>query len=73
MGRQKLELLAPYDVFMKMGVEGNNFEILQIELKHTSLLTTMPRHHKDPFDRMIIAQAIVEQIPVVSIDAQFDA
>ena len=72
-GKKQLELLVTYDEFMKKGIEGNKFEILQVEIKHASLLTTMPRHHKDPFDRMIIAQVIVEQISVVSVDAQFDA
>jgi PIN domain nuclease of toxin-antitoxin system len=34
--------------------------------------TTLPFHHRDPFDRLIIAQAIIEQIPVVSADTAFD-
>jgi len=71
-GKKKLDLLASYDDFMKRGLEGNDFEILPIETKHTSLLTTMPMHHKDPFDRMIISQAIAEHLPVVSVDAAFD-
>ena len=72
-GKKKLDLLASYDDFMKQGIDGNDFEILSIEARHTSLLTTMLMHHKDPFDRMIIAQALVEKIPVVSIDSAFDA
>lgn len=72
-GKKKLALLAPYDDFMKRGIDGNNFMILPIETKHTSLLTTMPMHHKDPFDRLIISQALAEQIPVVSADLELDA
>lgn len=72
-GKKKLDLMASYDDFMKRGIEGNDFEILPIETRHTSLLTTMPMHHKDPFDRLIISQALVEQIPVVSVDADFDS
>jgi PIN domain nuclease of toxin-antitoxin system len=72
-GKKKLDLLAPYDDFMKQGIDGNDFKILPIETKHTSLLTTMPMHHKDPFDRLIISQALAEQIPVVSVDLEFDA
>ena len=72
-GKKKLDLLAPYDDFMKRGIEGNDFTILPIDTKHTSILTTLPMHHKDPFDRLIISQALVEQIPVVSIDLEFDA
>ena len=71
--KKKLDLLAPYDDFMKRGIDGNDFKILPIETKHTSLLTTMPMHHKDPLDRLIISQALSEQIPVVSVDSEFDA
>jgi PIN domain nuclease of toxin-antitoxin system len=72
-GKKKLDLLAPYDDFMKQGIDGNNFMILPIETKHTSLLTTMPMHHKDPFDRLIISEGLAEQIPVVSVDLELDA
>ena len=63
---------VPYDEFMQRGVFGNDFFILPIGLKHTSLLTTLPLHHKDPFDRLLLAQAIVEGIAIVSADQQFD-
>ncbi len=33
----------------------------------------LPFHHRDPFDRLLVAQAMVEQIPIVSADAAFDA
>ncbi|WP_165232011.1 type II toxin-antitoxin system VapC family toxin [Aquisphaera insulae] len=41
--------------------------------RHTAVLTTMPFHHKDPFDGLLIAQAIVEGIPIISADEKFDA
>jgi PIN domain nuclease of toxin-antitoxin system len=72
-GKKKLDLLAPYDDFMKQGIDGNDFRILPIETRHTSLLTTLPMHHKDPFDRLIITQALAETIPAVSVDTEFDA
>jgi PIN domain nuclease of toxin-antitoxin system len=46
----------------------NNLQILPIDLTHIYALNNLPLHHKDPFDRLLIAQAIVEQIPIVSID-----
>jgi PIN domain nuclease of toxin-antitoxin system len=49
------------------------FGVLHIELRHTSRLLFLPNHHKDPFDRMLAAQALVEQIPIVSADSAFDA
>ena len=51
----------------------NNMTILPIEISHTAQLTTLPFHHRDPFDRLIIAQALAEELTVVSIDAKFDS
>jgi PIN domain nuclease of toxin-antitoxin system len=72
-GLKKLELRTDYDDFMQRGIAGNRFEILPIETKHTSLLIQLPLHHRDPFDRLLVAQAMQEQIPVVSADVQLDA
>lgn len=68
----KYVLNEPYDSFLKRGIQQNGFLILPIEVQHTSALTTLPFHHRDPFDRLMIAQALVEQIPVISVDAAFD-
>ncbi|MEL6164246.1 MAG: type II toxin-antitoxin system VapC family toxin [Cyanobacteria bacterium J06628_3] len=50
----------------------NNLQLLPIELNHIYALNNLPPHHKDPFDRLLIAQAIVEKIPLASIDEVFD-
>jgi PIN domain nuclease of toxin-antitoxin system len=71
--KQKLDLQATYDDFMTRGIAGNDFEILPVEVRHTAALTGLPFHHKDPFDRLLISQAMVEQIPIVSVDEAFDA
>ncbi len=71
-GLGKLQLHAPYDDFIRRGIDGNDFEILPIEPKHTSVLTTLPHHHRDPFDRLLVAQATVESIPIISADAALD-
>jgi PIN domain nuclease of toxin-antitoxin system len=68
----KYVLAVPYEDFMRQGIEGNAFEILPIEPRHTAALVAMPHHHRDPFDRLLIAQALVEGIPIVSTDPQFD-
>lgn len=68
----KLDLFAPYDDFMQRGIVGNDFQILPIEPKHTSLLTTLPLYHKDPFDRLLVAQALVEGTAMVSLDVALD-
>jgi PIN domain nuclease of toxin-antitoxin system len=51
----------------------NGFKVLPIEPRHTEMLTTLPLHHWDPFDRLMVSQAMVEEISLVSIDPQLDA
>jgi len=68
----KLNLRSSYDDFMHRGIVGNDFEILPIEPRHGSLLTSLPLHHKDPFDRLLVAQSLVEGTPPVSVGAQLD-
>ena len=63
---RKYTLSQPYEAFMQRGLRENGFIILAIEPKHTAALTSLPFHHRDPFDRLIIAQAMVEQMPVIS-------
>lgn len=69
---RKYELPESYHLFMEREIAANDLRILAIEPRHTALLTTLPFHHKDPFDRLLIAQAIVEDIPIVGADATFD-
>ena len=49
----------------------NGLEVLPIELQHIFALSQLPQHHKDPFDRLLIAQARVEQITLLSADSVF--
>ncbi len=70
---KKYALSQPYEVFMDAAIDKNGFGYLQILPKHTAALTTLPFHHKDPFDRLLVAQALVESIPIVSNDAALDA
>ncbi len=51
----------------------NLIEILPISFEHTLINNNLTFHHKDPFDRMIAAQAMVEGIDVISIDDVFDS
>jgi PIN domain nuclease of toxin-antitoxin system len=70
---KKYSLPEPYAQFMERELATNQFRILPIEPKHTATLTSLPFHHCDPFDRLIIAQAMVERIPVISGDEAFAA
>ena len=69
----KYTLHQPYQLFIERGIFDNGFVILPIEPKHTAILTTLPFHHRDPFDRLLIAQAMVEQISILSADPALDA
>ena len=69
----KYALAQPYEDFWRNAIDANGFQILPILPRHTSLLTTMPYHHRDPFDRLIIAQAVAERMAVVSADSIIDA
>ena len=70
---KKLDLGAPYRGFIHQHMVRNNFELLQITDEHLAGLVDLPFHHKDPFDRMLVAQSLYEQIPLVSADPQLDA
>ncbi len=49
----------------------NGLQILPVQLSHALYLENLPFHHKDPFDRLLISQAIVENMTLVSTDANF--
>lgn len=68
----KYTLNVPFAQFIREAIFYNGFAILPIEPEHSERLTTLPLHHKDPFDRMMIAQALAEGVPVVSADTLFD-
>jgi PIN domain nuclease of toxin-antitoxin system len=68
----KYVLNEPYEEFVQHAILDNGFIVLQVEPKSTSLLISLPFHHKDPFDRLLAAQAIVESMPIVSGDVAFD-
>jgi len=69
----RLTLTAPFNQIIQLQLNANGFGLLGIELAHLDALATLPFHHRDPFDRLLIAQAMVGRIPIVSADAAFDA
>lgn len=68
----KYVLTAPYEVFWHNAIDANGFLILAILPRHGSFLTSMPFHHRDPFDRMLAAQAQSDGLTLVSCDPIFD-
>jgi len=67
----RLELSGSYDKILEQ-INENGFDILSINFEHTSLVSKLKFHHRDPFDRLIIAQAVIENLTIVSKDKSFD-
>jgi len=68
----KLELTSPVDEFLTTQILLNNLTIFPIHLHHAIKVAELPFHHKDPFDLLLIAQSIIEEIPSLSADPTFD-
>lgn len=64
----KLQLPRPF----QEGVDASGFHSLPVAFAHAARVATLPLHHKDPFDRMLIAQAQVEQLTFVTADWRFE-
>ena len=72
-GSKKLELSMPYRQWILQAISDLGLIILPISVEYANVQTELPFHHKDPFDRFLVAQAFYEQIPIVSVDPQLDA
>ncbi len=71
-GLGKLELGEPSLSFLSREIARNNFELPPISLDHATAVEGLAAHHRDPFDRLLIAQAIVKRVSLVSADSVFD-
>ncbi|MBF0461847.1 MAG: type II toxin-antitoxin system VapC family toxin [Magnetococcales bacterium] len=71
MGR--LALTKSLDCFISDHMERNQFTLLDISIAHASRVVSLPFHHRDPFDRLLIAQAMEDGMPILSVDGSFDA
>jgi PIN domain nuclease of toxin-antitoxin system len=67
----KLTLLRPFEEIIPAELHKHEIGILPIEFQHLIQIVTLPFHHRDPFDRLIIAQGLVEGLPIVSADPAF--
>ena len=68
----KLALDKPFNQLFPDEIDSHGIEILDITIDSLVQLTALPPHHRDPFDRLIIAQALVENFPIISVDRNFD-
>lgn len=62
----KLTLRRPLDVFLEEALM--QFDLLDISIRHIRRLGTLPSHHRDPFDRMLVAQAAADGLTMLSVD-----
>ena len=69
----KLKLTVPYDELFPGALLTNGFLTLPLDFRHFRELLTLPFHHCDPFDRLLIAQARAEGLTLVSCDPNFPA
>lgn len=67
----KLHLTLPLADLIESQQQTNHFEVLPVMLVHVLALQHLPTHHKDPFDRLLLAQASVEELTVLSNDPLF--
>ncbi len=70
-GLGKLKLALPVKRFIVENVAANGFRMLDIKIAHVGRVETLASHHGDPFDRLLIAQALEEDIPLVTADPIF--
>lgn len=68
----KLRLPIPVARFFSEQLAANHFDVLGLDLRHIELVSTLPFHHRDPFDRLLVAQALTEDLAIVSADPVFE-
>jgi PIN domain nuclease of toxin-antitoxin system len=69
----RVTLREPLQVWMPAALEESGFAVLNITLDHAMAVAALPQHHADPFDRLLIAQARLERLTIVTSDTAFDA
>jgi PIN domain nuclease of toxin-antitoxin system len=67
----KLRLDEPIDTFVPQQLSANRFSLLEINFRHVARVAKLPFGHRDPFDRLLVAQALEEQVPIVTSDPAF--
>ena len=72
-GLNKLVLLMPYREWMAQAIADLGLAIVPITVAYADVQAGLPLHHRDPFDRLLVAQALIEHVPIVSVDPIFDA
>lgn len=69
-GAGRVVLPGDPERFVAEQVAANAFQVLPVHIRHALKVFSLPPLHRDPFDRMLVAQAVVEEMPILSADAQ---
>jgi len=67
----KLQVTRPISQLVKKHVHGNDIQILPVRSEHLEAMIDLPMHHRDPFDRLMLAQAAVDDLVFISRDTYF--
>jgi PIN domain nuclease of toxin-antitoxin system len=70
-GNRKLSLADPLDIFITRWTAAYQLDPLSVQFAHAHTVARLALHHKDPFDRLLIAQAMVEGMSVATSDSKF--
>ncbi len=68
----RLRLREPFEVWLPKAIAGSGFGMLSVTIDHAIAVASLPDHHADPFDRLLIAQAQLEDLTIVTSDAAFE-
>ncbi|MEX1046211.1 MAG: type II toxin-antitoxin system VapC family toxin [Actinomycetota bacterium] len=72
-GLERVEIPEPLEPFITSQVLANAFQVLPINLRHVFALSALPDVHQDPFDRMLVSQAVADDLTILSADRHFQA
>jgi len=61
----------PHDLLSDAALQAGGFQVMSIRIAHALAAAALPRHHRDPFDRLLIAQAQIEGLTLVTVDPVF--
>ena len=64
----KLKIPQPPDLYIPSRLRANNFRLLPVTLEHVMQVHRLPMIHRDPFDRLLIAQSQMENLPILTTD-----
>jgi PIN domain nuclease of toxin-antitoxin system len=67
----KLELDGTVERFVQQHLAVNSFGELPVEIRHAAGVARLPFYHRDPFDRLLVSQALLEDLAIVSADPTF--